>query len=142
MALSSNYDSIEVAWVVLRDLMKECRYPESIEAGVEMALREALANAIRHGNGLDCPEPVLVEYNLGSSNLVIEVRDSGSGFDAGNIPDPGSEENVLLDCGRGIFFMRQFMDEVEFSSGGEGTLVTMRRITKGVRNENTDQRHG
>ena len=81
-----------------------------------MAVREAVTNAVLHGNKLD--ETKFAEVSLKNSpgTFEITVHDQGPGFNPSNIPDPTKEENILKTSGRGIFFMRNFMDEVEWSA--------------------------
>jgi serine/threonine-protein kinase RsbW len=63
---------------------------------------------------------------VGEGTLEVWVRDQGPGFDPDDVPDPVAEENLLKAYGRGIFFMRSFMDEVEYAfPQGGGTLVRM-----------------
>ena len=94
-----------------------------------VALREALANAVRHGNRLDPALPVSVEFRIEPSNtLVIAVRDRGAGFDPARLPDPRTSENLAKGSGRGIWYMRQFADEVSFSfPEGGGCVVLLKK---------------
>ena len=85
---------------------------------IELALREALANAILHGNGGNRRKRVRVECYRVADGLVLVVRDSGKGFDPDKVEDPTRPENLLRDRGRGIFLIRHFMDEVQFARGG------------------------
>jgi serine/threonine-protein kinase RsbW len=89
-------------------------------------VREAVTNAVLHGNRQDEAVPVEVGMAGTDAGLTITVRDRGQGFDASHLPDPTAEENILKASGRGILFMRTFMDEVgwEHPPGG-GTLVRM-----------------
>jgi anti-sigma regulatory factor (Ser/Thr protein kinase) len=93
---------------------------------IETALREALANAIIHGNREDTRKRVYVTCVLASDGeLSITVRDEGQGFDAGVIPDPTDPNNLLLSHGRGIYLIRALMDEVSYEDGGKA--VHMRK---------------
>jgi serine/threonine-protein kinase RsbW len=96
-----------------------------------MAVREALANAVIHGNKLD--ETKLVEINVKSSldSLEVSVHDQGQGFNPDTISDPTKEENILKSSGRGIFFMRTFFDEVDWLISPEGG-TTVRMIKRRV----------
>jgi serine/threonine-protein kinase RsbW len=91
-----------------------------------MAVREAVTNAVLHGNKLD--ETKFIEVNLRNppGALEITVHDQGRGFNPSDIPDPTKEENIMKTSGRGIFFMRNFMDEVDWSADPKGgTIVRM-----------------
>ena len=91
-----------------------------------MAVREAVTNAVVHGNKQD--ERKAVDLTLKSSPEAVEitVHDHGQGFNPEEVPDPTEEENILKTSGRGIFFMRSFMDEVSWSIRPEGgTTVRM-----------------
>jgi serine/threonine-protein kinase RsbW len=86
---------------------------------VELALQEALANAIRHGCNGDPLRKVQCIVNCHTDGeVLIVVRDPGSGFDATRLPNPLTDENVLKASGRGIFLINQLMDEVAFEDGG------------------------
>lgn len=96
------------------------------EFEVEVALLEALANAVKHGCGAD-PSKVIqvaVVCEEGRGMLII-VRDPGEGFDPGTIPSPLTGENIFFDHGRGIFLINRLMDQVEYRSGG--TEIRMRK---------------
>jgi anti-sigma regulatory factor (Ser/Thr protein kinase) len=101
------------------------------EADIEMidlVLREALVNAIVHGNRCDPQKTVRVSVAVNRKcDLFLSVKDSGAGFDPDTVADPTAAENVLLPHGRGIFLMRQLMDEVDFNFDHGGTEVRMRR---------------
>jgi len=96
------------------------------EEFVELALREALSNAMIHGNRLDPRKLVHVRCCCDSSKGVfILVRDQGPGFDPHNVPNPLAVENLGAEHGRGIHLMKLAMDEVSFARGG--TEVSMRK---------------
>jgi serine/threonine-protein kinase RsbW len=89
------------------------------EEFVELALREAVSNAMLHGNRMDARKLVHVRCCCGSTNGVfIVVRDQGRGFDPNNVPDPLAVENLRAEHGRGIHLMKLSMDEVSFDRGG------------------------
>ena len=92
---------------------------------VEIALREALANAIVHGNQEDPRKYVHVTCRCEPGEVSIAVRDEGKGFDVNRVPDPTAPENVGLVHGRGIHVMRALMDDVRFEDGG--AVVHMRK---------------
>lgn len=96
---------------------------------VELCLREALVNAILHGNRADPAKKVMVacfcecEANGG---LLLVVRDEGAGFDPSEVPDPTQAQSIDFEHGRGIFLMRQFMDEVHYQDDGREVLLRKR----------------
>lgn len=128
LVLASRFENIEVAERALLDLCDQAGCTGDDEYWLVTALREALANAVRHGNRQDPGRWVRVGYAIESCSVTIRVEDDGEGFDPAEIPDPTAPENLLRSSGRGIFYMRQFMDRVEFSSTPDGgTAVVMVR---------------
>ena len=104
------------------------RYRNQEDSGleIEMALREALANAIVHGNKEDPHKRVYVACHCTPEGEVsITVQDDGQGFDRNAVPDPTTTENLLVKHGRGIYLIKTSMDEVRFEQGG--ALVYMRK---------------
>src|SRR5580698_7857909 len=96
------------------------------ETDIEMALHEALANAVIHGNGENSCRRVYVECRCYMDGEVsITVRDEGQGFDYSAIPNPTFRENLLFTHGRGIYLIKTLMDEVAFEEGG--AVVMMRK---------------
>jgi serine/threonine-protein kinase RsbW len=93
---------------------------------VEIALREALANAIIHGNHEDRKKHVHVSCRCEPDEVSIAVKDEGKGFDINDVPDPTAPENIGSVHGRGIHVIRALMDEVRFEEGG--AVVHMRKI--------------
>src|SRR5260221_3577218 len=96
------------------------------EEFVELALREAVSNAILHGNRMDARKLVHVRCCCeGTRGVFIVVRDQGHGFDPNNVPNPLAIENLDAEHGRGIHLMKLAMDEVSFERGG--TEVQIRK---------------
>jgi len=109
-------------------MLQEKHWDERKVMEVELALQEALANAIRHGCGGDPSRHlqccVVVED---SGEAMIVVRDPGTGFDTTRVANPLAPENVMKPSGRGIFLINQLMDEVSFKDGGRELLMKKRR---------------
>jgi serine/threonine-protein kinase RsbW len=102
------------------------RRADGSEADIEMALHEALANAVVHGNGENSCKHVYVTCRCYmDGEVVITVRDEGRGFDNSAVPDPTFRENLIFTHGRGIYLMKTLMDDVLFEEGG--AVVTMRK---------------
>ena len=104
-------------------LIRKC-VPDG-ESEVEIALREALANAIIHGNHENPRKHVHVRFRCNPDEVSIAVKDEGRGFDINEMPDPTAPENIGSGHGRGIYLMKAFMDEVRFEE--DGVVVHMRK---------------
>lgn len=134
MDLGSRFDNIELVQVVLKDALDELGVEEDARAGIDLAVREAVANAIKHGNQQNPDKQFHVDLLLEGDELVIRIEDEGSGFDPSAVRDPLAPENILQPNGRGLLFMKQSMDDVQFSvRPGGGTVVTMRKRLAGPR---------
>lgn len=101
---------------------------DEFASAIDLAVRESVANAVKHGNKFDPEKDVEVKLRRSPDGVEIVVRDFGPGFDLEDIPDPTNPENLLKASGRGILFMRSFMDEVEWTNHDDGGLVV--KMTK------------
>jgi serine/threonine-protein kinase RsbW len=100
---------------------------ESQTANLAIALSEALANAVVHGNRLNPDRHVSVQAGVVvGREATVEVRDCGCGFDHAHLADPTSERHVLSPKGRGIFLMRHLVDEIEFKGPGNCVRLVVR----------------
>jgi serine/threonine-protein kinase RsbW len=124
--LESNLANVERAEEAARSVSARVGFDEEAEFHIEMAVHEAVINAIHHGNKEDPSKKVHIKFLVFEDGVEIHVRDEGKGFDPGTVPDPLARENILNVSGRGIFLVRKFMDEfrVEKSPAG-GTEVIM-----------------
>ena len=117
----------EVQKSILDEVGRRGYAPDCVFA-IKLALEEAMINAIKHGNKFDPDKEVELRLSKIDDAVEISVRDFGSGFDPEHLPDPTDPENLLKASGRGILFMRAFMDEVEWvNHESGGTIVTMRK---------------
>jgi len=98
--------------------------PEDDIFHLKLALEEALTNAMRHGNRLNPDLFVDVSVEMEGRKLVMKVKDEGEGFDFSKIPDPTQQDNKEKPNGRGVFLIKQLMNEVEFFDGGSGIKMT------------------
>ena len=128
LAIGSRFENIELVQVVLRDCLERLGLEEDSRHWVDVAVREALANAIKHGNEQNPSKQVHVDLAVENGQLVIRVEDEGVGFEPSHLGDPLAPENLLRPNGRGIFYMKSFMDEIQYGAGpGGGTMVTLRK---------------
>ena len=96
-----------------------------------VALSEALSNAAVHGHGLDPRRRVGVAVGVAPGCVVIDVSDSGEGFDARKVSDPTEPERQLAPSGRGVFLMRRLVDEVSYNAAGNRVRLTVRQHPSG-----------
>ncbi len=126
VSLPSTRQSIGEAVKLILDVARDSGCAAKQEADLEIASREALANAVIHGNQEDEAKDVFVRCYGGSDKTLILVRDEGNGFEPGKIPDPRGTDRVQLDHGRGLFLMRELMDQVEYRRRGCEVLLFKR----------------
>ncbi|HEX9942626.1 MAG TPA: ATP-binding protein [Thermoanaerobaculia bacterium] len=139
LAIGSRFENIELVQVVLRDCLERLGMDEDARHWVDVAVREALANAIKHGNAQNPSKQVHVDLEVEGGDLVIRVEDEGVGFDPSQLDDPLAPENLLRPNGRGIFYMKSFMDRIEYGPGpGGGTMVTLRKRITGSKADSSD----
>jgi serine/threonine-protein kinase RsbW len=117
LAADVNTISPVVTWVMF--LVREMEYGAGKEFEIEMALREALANAVLHGCNADPSKRIECSVTCDADRgILIVVRDPGNGFDAAKVPCPTHEQNIYSDHGRGIYLIDSLMDEVQYQRNG------------------------
>ncbi|HET7113179.1 MAG TPA: ATP-binding protein, partial [Pyrinomonadaceae bacterium] len=125
-SLPSRIDTVATAAAAVAEFLNRSGFSEEASFGIDMAVREAVTNAVVHGNRKDENKTVDVTLKSSPDAVEISVHDQGAGFNPEDVPDPTAAENILKASGRGIFFMRSFMDEVDWSiRPGGGTTVRM-----------------
>jgi serine/threonine-protein kinase RsbW len=125
LEFTSAFEMLDVTQLVSDHVCKDVGLDEDAVHWVGVAVRESVANAIKHGNQNDRSKQVFVDFTatFGSvPELAIRVRDQGAGFDPEDIADPLAPENLLKGSGRGIFLIRSFMDEVILQRAPEGGM--------------------
>jgi serine/threonine-protein kinase RsbW len=128
LSIGSDLEQVDLVGIVIQSALEQIAADTEQIHWLVMAAREAVINAILHGNRQEAEKRVLVEVDLDGSDLVVRVEDEGRGFDPDSLPDPTAPENLLRPSGRGIFMMRQFADSIEYSFPAKrGTVVTMRK---------------
>jgi serine/threonine-protein kinase RsbW len=114
MTLESDLASVDPVEAKAELLARDAGFDEDTASQIAMVAREAVINAILHGNKQDPAKQVQVSFELNDESLRIEIADEGPGLDPDTVPDPLAPENILRSSGRGIFLMRAIMDEVHF----------------------------
>jgi serine/threonine-protein kinase RsbW len=121
--LPSRIESVEEAAQAAEKFASSNGFGEEARFAIDMAVREAVANAVKHGNKLDETKRVEITFENSIEGFEVLIRDFGSGFAVEEVPDPTNPENLLKADGRGILFMRSFMDAVEWSNHAEGGMI-------------------
>ena len=120
--LPSRIESVEEAAAIADEFARSRGFGDDVIFAIDLAIRESVANAVKHGNQFDEAKNVHIRMSDLDDGFEVRVRDYGSGFAIEDIPDPTDPENILKTNGRGILFMRSFMDEVEWTNPSGGGL--------------------
>jgi serine/threonine-protein kinase RsbW len=125
MAADINSITPVLAWIMR--LVSELEYPAEKDFEIELALHEALANAVMHGCKADPAKKIECHISADKSRgILIVVRDPGPGFDMATIPSPTERQNLFSEHGRGIYLINQLMDEVKYEHNG--SEIQMRKF--------------
>ena len=124
--LPSSFELVDLVQLLSDRLSAMVGFDEDSLHWVSVAVRESVINAIKHGNREDLHKHVIVEFGLSPrqapTEFSVKVLDEGAGFDPEEIANPLNPENILKSSGRGIFFMRSFMDDVSIERRPEGGM--------------------
>lgn len=120
------------AVAVTVDRVLEAVKPVGLRTGrrhdLAVAVSEALSNAAVHGNRLDPGARVAVRVEVvPETSAVVDVKDSGRGFDSSRLTDPTEPERLLAPAGRGVYLMNALVDEVQYNKKGNRVRLTMNR---------------
>ena len=126
LEFTSTFEMLDVVQVVSDHLARGIGLDEDSLHWVSVAIRESVINAIKHGNRNDTAKRVFVEFETATKadvpELAIRIRDQGEGFDPEQVANPLDAENLLKSSGRGIFLIRNFMDDVHLQRAPEGGM--------------------
>ena len=125
LTLASSLESVDRVEQTAERLAADAGFDEDVRFNITMAVREAAANAVFHGNGGNGAKQIQASFENTGSSLVFSIADEGEGLDPETLPDPLAPENLLRSSGRGIFLIRSFMDEVHFRRLDPGTELTL-----------------
>jgi len=132
LEFTSAFDMLDFVQVVSDHMSREIGLDDDSTHWVGVAVRECVINAIKHGNQNDVAKRVFMEFSsrrpADVAELTIAVRDQGNGFDPSELADPLAPENLLKASGRGIFLIRNFMDDVQLRRAPQGGMEI--RMTK------------
>jgi serine/threonine-protein kinase RsbW len=119
VTLCADRNAVDPVVRSVMQLVRETKCADGRDEDIELALAEALANAVIHGAKNDPTKIVECDVACDQKHgILIVVRDPGPGFNPANIADPCKSENIFSNHGRGIFLINQLMDEVQFHKNG------------------------
>jgi serine/threonine-protein kinase RsbW len=95
---------------------------------IRISFREAMVNAMKHGNKMDPSKKVEVDVKISAKELYFRVKNEGEGFDPNSIPDPLAPENILKDSGRGVLMMRDTFDSVSYEDNAR--VIILEKVKK------------
>ncbi len=122
VSIGSALEYLDLVQTVTDCITSFMGFDEDTAHWIGMSVRESVTNAIQHGNKLDQTKKVDICFEAEQENLQITVRDQGNGFKIDDLPNPLDPENLLKPSGRGIFYIRSFMDRVEFKALSQGGM--------------------
>jgi serine/threonine-protein kinase RsbW len=132
LIINSNYKFIDIGHDLVKYLCNLIGFDEDTTHWIILAVREGISNAIKHGNGCDILKKVVVKMSYTNRELSVSIEDEGKGFEPEKVQNPLLPENLLKSTGRGIFYIKSFMDEVRFefkhNSGTTGTILYMKKV--------------
>jgi serine/threonine-protein kinase RsbW len=129
--LESTLDSVDTAESLVLKAAAEIGFQEDDLHEIGMAVREAMVNAVVHGNRYNFHKKVHLMVDKNGDRLSVQITDEGEGFEQGDLPDPLAEENLLKQSGRGLLLMQAFVDEFDMHRAPPlGTEVRMVKYRK------------
>jgi serine/threonine-protein kinase RsbW len=135
LEIHSTIEALDLVQAVTEHIARRLGFDEDSLHWTTMAVRESVVNAITHGNASDPAKIVFIDYTatpeFEPADFIVSVRDQGRGFDPETVKDPLTPENVLSASGRGVFLIRQFMDDVSMQRAPQGGMEV--RMTKRIR---------
>jgi serine/threonine-protein kinase RsbW len=132
LSLSSDVRLVDIVHAAAERMAGVAGFDEDESLNVGIAVREAVINAIAHGNKMDAARKVEVTLKARPRSIVAKVRDQGVGFDAAATPDPTVGDNRMQASGRGMLMIRAFVDKVDYKfREGRGMEVTLTKRLKG-----------
>jgi serine/threonine-protein kinase RsbW len=139
-SLDSTLESVDAAEALVLGVAQESGFEEEDLHKIGMAVREAMVNAVVHGNRYSQKKKVLLGVSAEGEKLEVTIRDEGEGFEPNELPDPLAEENLLRQSGRGLLLIKAFVDEFAMKPAEPplGTQVVMTFYRKA----DTQQQYG
>jgi serine/threonine-protein kinase RsbW len=137
-AMDSTLESVDAAESLVLQIAGDAGFEEEDLHKIGMAVREAMVNAVVHGNRYNLKKKVHLNAGFDNDRLSVWIADEGEGFELKDLPDPLAEENLLRQSGRGLLLIQAFVDEFDMQRG-EPPLGTEVKLTVKKRKSNQEQ---
>jgi serine/threonine-protein kinase RsbW len=118
LILKSSLDSLADLEQFVDNITEQAGLDEDTASRFQLVMSEACTNAIMHGNKMDETKNVFIESLISDRKIIVTVKDQGKGFNPDSVPDPLATDNLLKTSGRGVYLIRQYADDVKYSSRG------------------------
>jgi len=118
LSIPSDLRYLKEVEIFVQGVLEAVEASEFMSGYVRLCVTECVNNAICHGNKQDLRKVVTIFAACEGDRLLIEVADEGSGFDFESLPDPTLDENLRKEGGRGLFIIRNLVDEIAFKRSG------------------------
>jgi serine/threonine-protein kinase RsbW len=126
----SYFEEMDKATSIILGAMDGLGYADESIRKMKIILTELFANAIYHGNGGDHSKRVIIGHVIDKKKVTISILDEGDGFDPAGVPDPTLPENLIKDCGRGLYIVKNYADSMEFNEKGNRVTITKYHVIK------------
>ena len=123
LIVSSTPEGLRTCLNLVPEIEHKLRLDNSISFALRTVLIESVTNAICHGNHNNKDLKAIITIKIDDKKIFVEVEDQGEGFDDSLIPSPVDKDNITLETGRGIFFIKAFSDS--FKTVGKGNIVNI-----------------
>ncbi|MEL7585778.1 MAG: ATP-binding protein [Prolixibacteraceae bacterium] len=126
ITIPSDFSYLKDVEIFIQELLEGAHVSEFISGYINLCICESVSNAIYHGNNQDLKKNVTIFAECKDEFLIVEVRDEGKGFDYINLPDPTLSENLRKEGGRGLFIIRNLVDQLVFKNNGSVIQLTFK----------------
>jgi serine/threonine-protein kinase RsbW len=118
LILKSSLDSLADLEQFVDNITEKAGLDEDTASRFQLVMSESCTNAIMHGNKMDESKKVFIKTLISDNKIVVTIEDQGDGFNPDSVPDPLATDNLLKTSGRGVYLIRQYADNVDYSPKG------------------------
>ena len=136
--IGSRFENIDLVDTLAEEVLRHVGFDDRGVERMGLAIREAVANGVQHGNGEDPAKRVGISFVFEEEEVTVRISDQGQGFDLESLPDPLDPENLFKPRGRGILLMNSFMDGVDYVFNPQGGTVV--KLRKKINANGTDEK--